>query len=61
MMARLEGIMQGGSVLTCLIFFLARRSYGRVIKPALITHLASMLVAWRIGCRLQPRLWHPSK
>ena len=33
-MARLQGITRGGSMLTRLIFFLSRRSYGRVITPA---------------------------
>jgi hypothetical protein len=33
MMARLHEITRGGSVLTPLIFFRSRRSYGRVITP----------------------------
>jgi hypothetical protein len=34
MMARIEGLIRGGSLLVRLIFLLSRRSYGRVILPA---------------------------
>src|ERR1700730_14250859 len=43
-MARLEGITRGGSLLTRLIFFLSRRSYGRVITPAKVYALDPALL-----------------
>lgn len=33
-MARLAGIMRGGSLLTRLVFFFSRRSFGKDIMPA---------------------------
>jgi hypothetical protein len=45
MMARIQGIKRGGSVLTRLIYLLSRRSYGRVI------HLAQVRLA-RFGSRV---------
>jgi AhpD family alkylhydroperoxidase len=43
-MARLKGIMRGGSALTRLLFFLSRRSYGRVPTPAKVYALDPALL-----------------
>jgi len=42
--ARIEGLLRGGSVLTWLIFFLSRRGYGRVIIPARVYALSPSLM-----------------
>jgi len=43
-MARIEGMLQGRTLLARLAFFLSRRSYGRVIAPARVYALDSGLL-----------------
>jgi hypothetical protein len=43
-MERIEGVSQGSTLLARLIFFLSRRSYGRVISPARVYALDSGLL-----------------
>ncbi len=44
LLARLEGVSQGRTLLARLAFFLSRRSYGRVISPARVYALDSGLL-----------------